>query len=59
MTERFELTEAELEAVSGGNFFLAVVAGILGNAISDTLKSDGPVKGGVLDTVLNGLHVPH
>lgn len=58
MTERFELTEAELEAVSGG-FILDVIATVYGNAVYDALTSKGPVKGGVLDTVLNGLHIPH
>ena len=51
--ETSELNDAELEAVNGGNFFLGVLAGVLGNEISKVLNSDGPVKGGVLEGVLN------
>jgi hypothetical protein len=42
--------------VNGGNFWLGVLAGVLGNAISKALDSDGPVKGGVLDSVVNGIN---
>ena len=38
MTERFELTEAELETVSGG-FILDVIATVYGNAIYDAATS--------------------
>jgi hypothetical protein len=58
MSERHEISDIELETVSGGNFFLGVLAGVLGNAISDALKSDGPVKGGILDYVVKNV-VPH
>ena len=51
-----ELNDAELEAVNGGNFWLGVLAGVLGNAISKALDSDGPVKGGVLDSVVNAIN---
>ena len=51
--ETCELNDAELETVSGGNFFLGVLAGVLGNEISKVLNSDGPVKGGVLDGFVN------
>ena len=46
-----ELNDAELESVNGGNFFLGV--GVLGNEISKVLNSDGPVKGGILEGVVN------
>jgi hypothetical protein len=41
---------------NGGNFWLGVLAEVLGNAISKALDSDGPVKGGVLDSVVNGIN---
>ena len=52
MAERLELTEIELDVVSGGNFFLGLLAGVLGNEISTVLNSDGPRKGGILDYVV-------
>lgn len=58
MTERNEMADSELEAVSGGNFFLGVLAGVLGNEISTVLNSDGPRKGGILDYVVKNV-VPH
>jgi bacteriocin-like protein len=59
MTELRELTEDELDAVSGGNFAVAVVAGVLSNAIYDAIKSDRPAKGGILDSTMNMLNIPH
>jgi len=44
-----ELDGAELEAVSGGNFWLGVLGGLLANEISKAIDSDGPVKGGMLE----------
>jgi hypothetical protein len=49
------LTEIELDEVSGGNFWLGVLAGVLGNAITKAIESDGPVKGGILDYVLTNV----
>jgi hypothetical protein len=58
MTAQYELTELELDTVSGGNFFLDVLGTVLGNAIYDAATSNGPVKGGVLDFVVKNI-VPH
>ena len=58
MTERRELTEIELNEVSGGNFFLGLLAGVLGNEISTVINSDGPRKGGILDFFMKNV-VPH
>ena len=52
------LAEIELDVVSGGNFFLGVLAGILGNEISTVINSDGPRKGGMLDYFVKNI-VPH
>ena len=52
------LTEIELDVVSGGNFFLGLLAGVLGNEISTVINSDGPRKGGILDYVVKNV-VPH
>ena len=55
MTERRELTEVELNEASGGNFFMGLLAGILGNEISTVLNSDGPRQGGILDYVVKNV----
>jgi hypothetical protein len=62
MTEPRELTDHELDVVSGGlwGFVASVAAGVLGNACYDAINNHdgagGFTKGGIADYVLS--HMP-